>query len=1128
MKIRNLNTLGVSRWLVLAAVFLTVTGQSVWAVNLVQDFYLPLPEQQIYNANSAIVSGTGSTIASTFSIIVTGDGTVIYYDQWEDGYETNLSNPTQPTTLIWGDGNDAHGIPPGFAHNPLGLTNGTVITLTNNVSLPRNPSTLLWDARDHVAANKALVISRAAWPIPTGPVFAGAVGVLSTIDYGTNYISPVGQNLSTINLMKYVGMSIMAAQNNTAVTIDPNGNGISTTNIILNQGESYLVNGGIMVGGRVTSTKPIQADLIIGHVGAQYASDWFTLYPVAEWSSSYYTPVGSAGTISQPAYVYIYNPGTNAITINYNTKVGSGSFSVPGTNGVFQYQMPVGSGASFTSAGGQNFYALCTVAANNSADTAYNWGFTLVPQGALTTEAHVGWGPGSADGTVDGSPVWVTALAGTKLYVDYKGDHAGPLAYTNGSNIQYYDTNITVTALQSVKIFDPSKNQTGMRVFTTDGTLITAAWGEDPDTAQPGNPYIDAGTTVIPFPVPVLKKSAVIVTDTPPAGLSIGDTILYTVQVDNKGLLPLGNTVVIDAPTTNLTYLTNSTTLNGSPIMDNPGPYSSTNTAFPLDAAGSSGYTIPVIQSQGTSTFQYRVQVNASGAVSNSVNIGGTSIFTQTYIPPAITNGASVALIFSDTNGVATNSYIAGAKIYVTMTNAIGNTASNTVQTINVTVIDTNTSDLETIPLVETGTNTGIFRNVSGLSSSTTSGLGAQNGILYVVPGDTLIVSYTDPVYYDSASATAAIQIPTPNKQLYLSTGSGTPGNQFLNRVNPAIAAYHGTNYASIDIGTSSGSGVVVFDAAASGSTTSSNQTLTVSQTTGTGTARLLMVGISYGAAANNIFLGGVTNVTYGAYKLTRLSSVTSSNRVQSEIWYLTNPPSGTANVVVAMTNSTQNIIANVATFANVNLTNCFGPVATAQFGASTYTTATNIVTSNPGEIVYQFTGFDGNGTAYTLSPGSGQTVILNTNSLYQILAGASYQAGTASSTNTWTISTARRYASVAVSIKPASGGGSGGPATNVTSFVQSLPFASPFTMPGGGAVSITNFISITNGLGNFTANPNITATLQTNGVSFLTLTNPVFTTASGVTNLVWSGTLGVSTTIQTGSNMTYVVPRCW
>jgi hypothetical protein len=286
---------------------------------LVQEFYLPMPEAQIYQANSAIVSGPSSTNFSTFSIVVSGNGTVIYYDQWEDGYEVNLSSPAQATTQIWGDGNDANGIAPGFVNDPAGLPAGTVITLTNNVPLPRNPSTILWDARDRIASTKALVISRAAWPVNPGPVFAGAVGVLSTLDYGTNYVSPVGTDL-TNNLFKYVGMFVMAAQNSTTVTIDPNGTGVGTTTVVLNQGESYLVNNGIKKGGRITATKPVQADLIIGHVGATYASDWFTLYPVESWSSSYYTPVGSAKS-GNPAYVYLYSPST--------TRHGSGQGAFP-------------------------------------------------------------------------------------------------------------------------------------------------------------------------------------------------------------------------------------------------------------------------------------------------------------------------------------------------------------------------------------------------------------------------------------------------------------------------------------------------------------------------------------------------------------------------------------------------------------------------------------------------------------------------------------------------------------------------------------------------------------------------------------------------------------------------------
>ena len=861
-----------------------------------------------------------------------------------------------------------------------------------------------------------------------------------------------------------------------------------------------------MTGGRVTATKPIQADLIIGHVGASFASDWFTLYPVSAWSSAYYTPVGSAAKVSQPAYVYLYNPGSSAITINYKTQVGSGSFSVPGTNGVYQFQMPVGSGASFVSAGGQNFYTLCTVAANNSADTSYNWGFTLVPQSALTTEATVGWGPGSADGTVDGNPVWVTALAGTRLYVDYKGDHTGPLTDPNGNE---YDTNFTVTALQTQKIFDPSKNQTGMRVYTVDGTLITAAWGEDPDTAQPGNPYIDAGTTVIPFPTPLLKKTAVIVNDTNPPGLSIGDTIQYTVEIDNKGLLPLGNTVVIDAPSGNLTYVPNSTTLNSNAIPDN---LSGVN--FPLAAPG---YTIPVILSQGVSTFQYLAKVNGAGTVSNSVNIGGTVIYSSALLAPPPTNGASVTLKFSDTNGVPVNLYAAGANVFVTMTNAVGNTSSNSQQSINVTVVDVTGGDLQTITLAETGTNTGVFRNVTGLPTSSTSGLGQQDGTLNVAPGDTLSVSYTDPVYGDSASNTAAILVPTPNKQLYL---SATNSAQSLNRVDPVFYG-HGPIHTSVDIGSGASGNTGIVGLSNNGLTGVANAV-----------SRVAMTNVFTVAAANNqLMLVGIASRTTQASSVTfsnlnlghigYISANTGSGAV--DIWALTNPPAWTANVIVNFSAATTvGACFGVTTFTNVNTNAPLGTLATVT--GTTANPALTIAATNHG-MVYDVVSIDSQTPSAT--PAAGQT------SLFYYSAattGSGWTSGGASITNgangnvtmSWTAA-AHTWAAAGICIKPvAASGSSGGPATNVTSFVQTPAFALPFTMPAGAVVTITNFITITNG--SLASGSAVTATLQTNGVNFLTLTNPVYTAAAGVTNLVWSGVLSTNINILSGAVISYVI----
>jgi len=42
--------------------------------------------------------------------------------------------------------------------------------------------------------NKALVVTRAGWPSPTGRCSAGGV-VQGTIDWGTNYVSPIGQDM---------------------------------------------------------------------------------------------------------------------------------------------------------------------------------------------------------------------------------------------------------------------------------------------------------------------------------------------------------------------------------------------------------------------------------------------------------------------------------------------------------------------------------------------------------------------------------------------------------------------------------------------------------------------------------------------------------------------------------------------------------------------------------------------------------------------------------------------------------------------------------------------------------------------------------------------------------------------
>jgi uncharacterized repeat protein (TIGR01451 family) len=569
----------------------------------------------------------------------------------------------------------------------VGIPAGTVITLSNTVSCkPRNPGQLYYDGDDHIAANKALVVTRAGWPSPTGPVDGGAVVVVSTLDYGTNFVSPIGQNMPE-NLFKYVAFYVMASQDNTTVAVDLDGAGPTPPyTVTLNRGQSYFVNGGVKRGGTITTTKPVEVDLACGDTVNNYAYDWFTLYPQSEWSSSYYTPVPSVvgGGTLYTTINYFYNTTANPITILYSNLTGSGTFSIPPKGGM-EYPMPTNSGASFTSAAGETFTVLTTVAAdptNNPTsgnDTTYNWGYTPLPKGSLTTESDVGWAPGSSDYSVNGSPVWVTPVASTTIYVAYRGTNT-PLTDPFGGK---YSTDFTLTALQSKPIYVPGTNdQTGMRVYTLDNTLISVAWGEDPARALTGNPGLDLGTSVLPFPIPRVFKSASIVTDTPPAGLSVGDTIQYTVQTDNRGLLPLGNTVIIDAPSASLKYVTNSTTLDGVPIPD-------TTNGFPLSTPG---YTIPIILSQGTSVFTYQATVVGAGGVSNTVNIGGTSIIVSNALPPGYGSPSPAVAVYKTIVSPGSGS----------LTNAASGTAGvgQTVQ-FNLQIIDTGNTILTNLSLVD-------------------------------------------------------------------------------------------------------------------------------------------------------------------------------------------------------------------------------------------------------------------------------------------------------------------------------------------------------------------------------------------------------------------------------------------
>ena len=326
-------------------------------------YFIPVPEDQIRTWAVAIdqgALGVSDDIHTVISLTATLDSTVLYYDHWEDGFEYDLANPVQLTTEVWGDQDCGNGFTPLLGACTPGIDDaldvtlgGDVIALENDVPAnPRNPSAKYWDGGDKVGSSNLLAVTRAAWPtvvgVQSGVVLAGAVEVYAVTDWDTAFESPVGEDIDTSEMFEYTALAIMAQANNTFVEVDTDDDGTVDVSQWLQQGESLLAET-IRVGATVEATQPVQVDIMTGDVDTTYEARWFGLVPTAQWSDTYYSPVGETND-SAPVTVIAYNPANSGITIDYETLSGSGSFISP-AGGVYEFTMPANSGAQFAATG---------------------------------------------------------------------------------------------------------------------------------------------------------------------------------------------------------------------------------------------------------------------------------------------------------------------------------------------------------------------------------------------------------------------------------------------------------------------------------------------------------------------------------------------------------------------------------------------------------------------------------------------------------------------------------------------------------------------------------------------------------------------------------------------------------
>ena len=529
--------------LLIGAILLGFTASSTRAANPApaQIYFLSLPADDTLDVLEAVYSGAASPVTSYTSIAVGVDGTMIYYDQWENGYVVDIANPTPAETYsggnpggvqIWGDGILTNGVAPGYADDLLDA--GEVIVLNSVVPLPRNTSDIRFDGGDRFGSTRSVAVVRSSWAEDQDTLLSFAHEDYPTNQWGTAYTAPVGCNTSGAGVMfEYAALAIMAEEDDTPAQIDADANGSYETSTTLDKGESYLANSNpsaasgcdyIRQGAKVRSTdpaKPLQVQLLIGDIEGTYELRDVTLVPDANLSSEYYNPVGytgiEAGTFDPgSAVMWLYNP--NASTIYVRCEMGAGptpvnrtinagagaNVEVPDLAAANCYAM----NSAFTDkAPSVKFSGIVTMDSENfgngdSEGRVWDWSATLLPLEKLSNLTLVGLGLGrdplsGTNPNENGNPIWVTPACSpppttipptpqptTWFYVDWNNDGTPDLVDTDGNGVAETNSNngLEVSRLQSVRLFKPgtgARDQNGARIYTREAANNTGAGGCD-------------------------------------------------------------------------------------------------------------------------------------------------------------------------------------------------------------------------------------------------------------------------------------------------------------------------------------------------------------------------------------------------------------------------------------------------------------------------------------------------------------------------------------------------------------------------------------------------------------------------------------------------------------------------
>jgi len=160
---------------------------------------------------------------------------------------------------------------------------------------------------------------------------------------------------------------------------------------------------------------------------------------------------------------------------------------------------------------------------------------------------------------------------------------------------------------------------------TAAGSGIVDQPSDDPATPAADDPTLDV---VGNFPLLYAEKSAALSVDLgTPGVVDTGDTLRYTITVQNSAAIPATGVVLTDSVPANTTYVANSTQLNGA-------PYGQPDGGVPPLA---SGINVGTIAPGATAVVQFDLQVNA-GTPAGTL-ISNQAVVASVELPDLLTDG---------------------------------------------------------------------------------------------------------------------------------------------------------------------------------------------------------------------------------------------------------------------------------------------------------------------------------------------------------------------------------------------------------------------------------------------------------------------------------------------------------